>query len=149
MLENIQVGDEVAVWRSSNYKGDQPTTLARVNKVTAKRIYTNGSDFWDRQTGLPLHSTKWQWGASGRDLRISADPADLKPLQDARNARIAEADRAQQAKIVRDNRKTYQLASEICASWNKDPIADLELLGEEYLQRIVDDIAKAKAEVGQ
>jgi len=149
MLENIQVGDEVAVMQYSNHKPTHPAYLTKVTKVTPRRIYTGTRCFWEVDTGRPLHSTRHEWMGSGKTSHISNAPKDLKPLLDIREADNARRVERERLIAERDARKTYQLASEICASWSKDPIADLELLGEEYLQQIVDDIAKAKAEVGK
>lgn len=136
---NVKAGDVVAVLvrdRFSTAMAYVPNRLSQVSKVTAKQIYLGDYrfDLW----GFPI-------GRVSKDSRITNDASVIAELQATRDQRKKEIEERDKALAERDNRRTYQLACQLYGPMNTDlAIADLELLGEEYLQRIVNDIAKAK-----
>lgn len=142
---NVKAGDVVAVllvdrnskeWPSP-YK---PNRLQKVVKVTPKQIFIGGDARYDL-CGHPV-------GRYSSSSRITADPAIIAELTEQMERRRQERADQERASLERDLRVTYQLACELYRPYNTDlAIADLELLGEDYLRRILADIEKAKENV--
>lgn len=141
-LLNVKAGDIVAVLipdRSAAGRGVyyKPNRLSTVQKVTAKQIFITN----DYRFDLDGHPSSRQ----AKGSKITTDPTIIAELQVKAEKMVQERAEREKAEEERDNRKTYQLACQIARQVDSSKaIADLELLGEEYLQRIVDDIAKAK-----
>ncbi len=134
---NVKVGDKVAILTHSGIVGTYiPQSLATIRKITPKRIETGMLYVFDR-TGKSANSY-------ARGKKLSTDPTIINELQKKLDAANADREKRKREEADRDSRKTYQLANKIVNNWSSDPVADLELLGETYLQRILDDIAKAK-----
>lgn len=131
---NAKVGDVVARTQYKYHDGEWqivPLSLCVVTKITPKRIYI-GSNYY---TLDGRHAMRF-----GTE-HLSDNPIFIQELQDkigARRKEQAERERVQQEK---ENRPTFQLAMRIVT---QTIIADLELLGEAYLQKIIDDIANEK-----
>ncbi len=140
-LANVKAGDKVAVLKRNNSVGpDEPSytpyALARVSKATAKTIET-GFHKYNRQ-GMPAN--KYTYG-----YILSVDPQIIATLQAERDKEKAERETRERTVEERINRPTYKLACQIVNSAEPDKsIADLELLGEERLETMIDEIEHAK-----
>lgn len=142
---NVKAGDVVAVLvldrNSRTFPVPYtPNRLQKVVKVTPKQIFIGGDARYDL-CGHPV-------GRYSGSSRITTDPVAIAELTEKANRRRQEIEAQKRAEQERDDRVTYQLACELYRPFNTDlAIADLELLGEDYLRQILADIAKAKENV--
>lgn len=137
----VKVGDTLAVLSRGGvfYDGPyKPAWMGDVVKITPKRIYLKNHLF-DREGNPVDHMSRFA------RYRLTDDKAIIDTMLADKQARVAAAEESERQKAERDARPTYQLARELTGWQGTDEaVADLELLGETRLRRILSDIAKAK-----